>query len=137
MSAWSASEVDQTLGDTGMRPRESAASGLEQTPFVWLEQIDGEPLGAQQLRDPLDRGLERVGQGELRDRLADDGHERAAALQLHRLPLRPLARAQSVRRARRERRQCVEHLVGGDERLLEAELEGARRGLSEQQDPRA
>src|SRR2546427_12573622 len=38
-------------------------------------------------------------------------------------------------RPRRERRQRVEQVVGGDERLFEPELKGAQRGLAEQQNP--
>src|SRR5207244_13446416 len=65
------------------------------------------------------------------------GDERPAALELDRLLVRPLARSQGVCRARRERRQRVEHFVGGNERLLEPQLKGAQRRLAEEQDPGA
>src|SRR5205807_1761050 len=84
-----------------------------------------------------DRGLQRVSERELGDRLADDGDERPAALELDRLPVRPLARAQGVCRPCRERCQRVEQLVGRNERLFEPELKGAQRRLAEKQDPGA
>src|SRR5947207_2520369 len=132
-----ASELDQALGDPRVGAGQATARGLEQAIFVRLEQVDGEPLGAEQLGDPLDCGLEGVGQRKLRDRLSDDGDERPAAFQLDRLPPRPLARAQSVSSPRRKRRQGVEDVVGGDERLLEAELQRPKRRLAKLDDPRA
>src|SRR5215475_12851682 len=93
-----------------MRSRQAAAGGFEQALVVRLEEVDGETLRPQELGDAVDRGLERVHERELRDRLADDRDESTTALELDRLLTRPLARAQRVRGPRGERRQRVEQI---------------------------
>ena len=70
-------EGEQPLRDARMRADEAAARDRLQPPPI--EQVDGDALDRQELRDPLDRRLERVRQRELCDRLADDRHERPRA----------------------------------------------------------
>ena len=120
-----------------MRSRQPTPGGFAQALAVGLEQVNGEPLRPEKLGDAVDRGLERVGERELRDRLADHRDESPAALQFDRLLMRPLARAQRVRRPRGKRRQRVEHIVGRHRRLLEPELEDPDLWLPELQDPGA
>src|SRR6185312_9442306 len=91
-----ASELDQALGDANMRPGESPARRLDKPLLFRLEQVDGEMFRSEELGDPGDRCLQRVRKRELCDRLADDGDKRPAALELHRLAARMLARAQRV-----------------------------------------
>ncbi len=114
-----------------MRAGEAAPRSLQQPILLRLEQIDREPLGVEQLGDPLDRGLQCVGERELRDRLTDDGNQRPAALQLDRLPARLLARTQCVGCSCRKHRQSVEHLVRRDDGRLEPELQHAEGRLAE------
>ena len=78
---------------------------------------------AGQLGDPLDGGLERVGERELRDRLADDADDRLRALQSPRDELDAPAAPQGKRRARGEGREELQLLLRRAA-VLERELKG-------------
>ncbi len=122
-------ESEQPLRDARMRADEAAAGDrLQPSP---LEQVDGNALDRQELRDPLDRRFERVGQRELCDRLADDRHERPRALELRlRLDSR-LAHAQRLRSAHAEGGEQSGASVQRLDPALEDELEDTERRLAE------
>ena len=117
-----------------MRPGEPPCSrGLEPRILALLHEVNGEPVGPEQLADALDRSLERVRERELCDRLADDRQERPCALELDREGAAPLARAQRVRGANGEGCEPREHEIVGLALGLEEELERAERRLAELQ----
>ena len=89
-------------------------------------------MGAEELGHPVDRGLERVGERELRDRLADDGEERPRPLELGGEDARAGARAQRVRRADAERGEPAEELLRRRLVAAEQELKRPDGRLSEQ-----
>ena len=86
-----------------MRAGQSDAGGGVQ--LVVITQIDGEPIGLEQLAHTCDSGLERVSQRQLADCLADDRQQSPRALELERHGARLKTRAQCVRGAHAERRQ--------------------------------
>ena len=123
-------EVGEPFRHPHVRAGEAAA-GRRREPAL-LAEVDGEPLGAEQLGHPLDGRLQRVGERELRDRLPDDREERARPLQLLRQRARPLAGPEGVRRPDAEGREARElvlrrRLAGGKE-----ELQSAHRRLAEE-----
>ena len=81
----------------------------------------------------LDRGVERVHERELGDRLADDRQQRARALELDRERSPPLAGAQRVSGADGEGAEPVEQRVARMRLVGEQELERALRRLAQLQ----
>ena len=81
----------------------------------------------------LDRRVERVGERELRDRLADDRQQRARALELDRERLPPFAGAQRVGGADGEDAEPVEQRVARVRLVGEQQLQRALRRLAELQ----
>ena len=88
-----------------MRAGEAAAGCLLELVLPRAAEVDGHPADVEQLGDALDRGLERVRDGELRRRLHDHLEQRPRALELERELARPLAGAQRVCGAHAERRE--------------------------------
>ncbi len=103
-------EVEQPVGDTRVRPDETATRRLLELALAGAAEIDGDTVHVEQLGDALDRDLERVRDGELRRRLHDHLEQRPRALELEREPARPLAGAQRVCGADAERREPGELL---------------------------
>jgi hypothetical protein len=105
---------------------------------VVLAQIDGEPVGFEQLSDPCDSRLERVRERQLADCLAYDGQEGARPLELERNCPSLEARALSVCGAHAECRKRGKSDVGrfavgrkqklksADRRLPQLERRGQR-----------
>ncbi len=90
-----------------------------------------------ELGDPLDRGLERVGERELGDRLADDRHERLRAPEREGDEADPAAAPESERGAGHEGRQQLE-LVFARARRPRRRAGGRRGGrLAERERDRA
>jgi hypothetical protein len=124
------SQLEQALADPHVRAGEPALGrGLE--PLALLDQVNGHAVGIEQLADAVDGRVERVGQRELGDRLADDRQEGARSLELLGQLAAPLARAQGVRRPHSEGGEIREHEWIG--RLVEDELERAEGRLAELQ----
>ena len=109
-----------------------------------VAEVDRHALDAEQLRDPLDRGLERVRERQPRDRLADDGEQRARPLELEAAsPARGRRRGARAPRARANARQPlqlvlvrrgavrVEELERADRRRAELQRRGARGAAGE------
>ena len=96
-----------------------------------VEQVDREPLGADELPELLGRGLERVLERELLVRLADDREERA---RLHELCLDAggsPARSERVCRARREVAEVLDEVGARNQLGREHELEQAEGRFAE------
>ena len=93
-----------------MRAGQVAARRLLERAVACAPEIDGHAIHLQQLRDPLDGGLQRVRDRELGRRLDDDLEQRLRPLELEREEARPLARPQRMRCADTERRQPCELL---------------------------
>ena len=96
-----------------------------------VEQVDREPLGAEELAELLGRRLERVLERELLVRLPDDGEQRARLHELCLEPAGPPARPERVCRARREVAELLDELGARDQLGREHELEQAERRLAE------
>ena len=115
------------------------AAGGDREPSL-LAEVDGDPARVEQRADALDRGVERVREREARDRLADDGEERPAALELADRLARAPRRAQRVRGAHREAGQPVElrrqRCTAAREPKLQACRAGARRAGRSRSGPR-
>src|SRR5213078_3661696 len=94
-------ELEDALGHTDVRAGEAAAGGRDEPAL--LAQVDRELADAEQLRDPLDGGLQRVRERELGGGLTDDGEQGARPLELARELLAVRAGAQRVRGADAER----------------------------------
>ena len=114
-------ELEQPLRQARMWPGKTDVGGGIQTAV--LAEVDRQPVGVEQLGHPLDRRLERMGERELRNRLAHHGEQRACALELERDSARTGAGAERMRRAHAERRECRElwlcRLVPGCEEKLQ------------------
>src|SRR5205823_10144549 len=106
---------------------ETASGGGQQLAAV--AQVDADAVDREQLGGPLERGLQRVREGEPRDRLADDRQECARPVELELELTRALAGAQRVRGANAERRQRTELALG--RRIAVEKLEDAERRLAE------
>src|SRR5438046_1406283 len=85
-------ELEDALGHTDVRAGEAAAGGRDEPAL--LAQVDRELADAEQLRDPLDGGLQRVRERELGGGLTDDGEQGARPLELARELLAARAGAQ-------------------------------------------
>ena len=112
-----------------MRPLDAPARGNDGLPV--LAEIDGDAVGAEELRDTLDRGVERVGERQPRDRLADHGQQRAAPLELEPGLAGALRRTEGVRGANGEARELGAAVIVGRAARREPELERAERRLAE------
>src|SRR5947199_8912838 len=104
-----------------MRTGEAECRGRDETVVIRAE-VDGDVLDDAQLGNVLDRGRERVGEGELRRRLTDDGEQRTCPLKLELQRTVSLARMQRVRSTHSERRElpkllCVERFLRSEEEL--------------------
>ena len=124
-------EIEQGAGDGVVRALDLAARCDDD--FVILTQVDSGPAGAEQLRDTLDRRIERVRQRQTRDRLAHHRQERPAAFELQREVVCPLDRAQRVRRPHREAREPGEVVAVERAPAGETQLQGPERRLAERQ----
>ena len=99
--------------------------------LVFLRQVDRDAIRVEEMCDALDRGLERVGERELRDRLADDGEERAAALELEPGVAGQFGRAQRMRGADGEARELLDHVLVRRSAGRKANLKRTERRLAE------
>ena len=115
--------LEQLLCDGLVSRRERAAGSRLQPPVG--AQVDADAFDLEQLRDPVDRRLERVGQREPCDRRAHHLEERPRPRQLLFDLLRPIAGAERVSRPARER--CQGRQVGLRRRALLGEEELQRR----------
>ena len=70
---------EQPLGQLLVRSRQTSCGPRDEAAL--LTEVDGDLSGGRELGHALDRGVERVRERELRDRLADDGDERLRALE--------------------------------------------------------
>ena len=113
-------------------PRAETASRGGVQPAV-LAQVDADLLDLQQLRDALDRRLERVREREARDRLADHLEQRARAVELELDVGGALGGAERMRRAGRERGERRQVGLGRDELLAVEQLQRGERRLAERQ----
>ena len=84
VSGRSERQVEQTVGDSLVRAREPAARRLLELAVAFCAEIDGDTVDAEQLGDPLDRGLERVGDRKLRSSLRNHLEQRPRPLELER-----------------------------------------------------
>ena len=125
-------QLEQALRDARVRAGQLALGRRLEPPGLGGE-VDGEPLRAEQAGDVLDRGVERVRERELRDRLADDRQQRARALELDRERLPPLAGAQRVGGADGEGAEPVEQRIARVRLVGEQQLQRALRRLAELQ----
>jgi hypothetical protein len=92
-----------------VRTGEPAFRGRRQ-PVALARQVERDARGVEQLGDEIDGGLERVREGELGGRLADDGEQRARAVELERERLGARARPEGMRGADAEGGQAGELL---------------------------
>src|SRR5439155_13156848 len=115
------SQLEQPVGKTFVRACQAEARRRQEA--IFLAQIDREALRVEQLADTCHRGWERMGERKLRDRLSDDGEQRAAPLERELDRSCVHSRAQGVRRTdaeRGKRRQiAVTRLAVGSEEELE------------------
>src|SRR5205807_3276131 len=103
-------QLEQSLGETDVRPGQADSRGRIQAPLV--AEIDREPVDVEELADPGDGRFERMRNGQLGDRLADDGEERPRALELSRECPRAGARTQCVCGSDTECRELAKLRVG-------------------------
>ena len=96
-----------------------------------LSEVDRRPFRAEQLADPVDRGLEGVGERELCDRLSHDREQRLAPLELLREVARALAQPHGVGGTGPERREPRELVGAGLVSRLKDETQAADRWLAE------
>ena len=123
-------EVGEPLRHPHVRAGQAAAGRRRQPSLV--AQVDGEPLGAEELGHPLDGRLQRVCERELRDRLADDGQKCSGPLQLLRQRSGPFAGAERVRGPHAEGREARELVLRRGVVGCEEQLERAHRRLAEE-----
>ena len=112
-----------------MRPGKAEACRRDEASV--LPEVDREPLDAEQLADAHNRGLERVRERQLRDRLPDDTEEGARAVELGRHRPCASAGAQRLRGANAKRPEPVELVLGWRMLRREEQLERADRRVTE------
>ena len=112
-----------------MRPGQPAHTGRLE-PAV-LAQVDRHPVGAEELDDPVERGLERMRQRELRLRLGHEREQLARSLELERGRLAVLRRLERMCRASREGVEAASRRLG--RRSGEAELQCCGGRLTERE----
>ncbi len=103
-------DVEQPVGDARVRAGQVAAGRFLERAVARAPEVDGHAIHLEQLRDPLDGGLQGVRDRELRRRLDDDLEQCLRPLELEREEARVLARPERMRCADPERRQPCELL---------------------------
>ena len=143
MSAWASTTCRTPCalsGPNASSSRRSATASSASAPraVFWSQparvaEIDRDAVRAEQLRDARDRGLQRVRQGKLGDRLAEHREQRLGPLELERRGARALAGPQGLRRPDGERAQPIEVALRRRARRREDELEDAEWRLAERE----
>ena len=122
-------ELEQRLRGAEVRAGEPTRRAGREPALV--EQVDREPLGADELPELLGRSLERVLERELLVRLSDDGEKRARLRELCLDSPGPPARSERVCGARREVAELLDEVGARDQLGREHELEQAEGRFAE------
>jgi hypothetical protein len=122
-------ELEQSFRKLGLPAREAPSGSRRQT--IALAQVDRDVTAAGQLGDALDGCLQRVREGELRDRLADDADDGLRAAQCEGDEADAPAAPERERRPCGERGEQLEVVLRAS--VLEVELERRHRWLAEGQ----
>ena len=121
---------EQNRSDGFVRPLDAMTRG-DGDAAVILAEIDGDAVGAEHLPEPLERRVESVRERQTSDRLAHDGKQRAAPLELEPGFARPFGRPERVSRADCEARELSKGAFVRSAAGREPELQRTERRLAE------